>query len=157
MLAGHLLMELWMEEEENKRKAEDFKIRRQVAMQSVVLSRLGGRREFIGDQGGNEGWMQRGRIDVERQELRVAAGAGGRDVLPGKAGQNPANAFFSFLLSRCRVRLSCFPSSCRSVSLSRPYPTLSAAALLRILCVCARVCGLSSGRRPRSASGCAAW
>lgn len=29
-LAGFMLMELWMEEEENKRKAEEFKIRRWV-------------------------------------------------------------------------------------------------------------------------------
>lgn len=29
-LAGYLLMELWMEEEENKRKADEFRMRRQV-------------------------------------------------------------------------------------------------------------------------------
>ena len=34
-LAGQMLMELWMEEEENMRKAEEFKIRRRVMICNI--------------------------------------------------------------------------------------------------------------------------
>ena len=42
MLAGQMLMELWMEEEENKRKAEEFKMRRQAAVWCCFRLLVGG-------------------------------------------------------------------------------------------------------------------
>lgn len=42
-LAGFMLMELWMEEEENKRKAEEFKVRRRVDWRFFVGEVVEGR------------------------------------------------------------------------------------------------------------------